>query len=108
MHTAGYFGQLTRRQNFEYYNIGILLVLLVCLLTGCVTQPPRNINNVCHIFREYPKWYSDTLSVQHRWRVPVAVQMAILHQESKFNATAQPPRTHLFWVIPWTRPSTAY
>ncbi len=48
------------------------------------------------------------MDVQRRWHVPVAVQMAIIHQESKFNATAKPPRTKLLWFIPWSRPSTAY
>ena len=34
--------------------------------------------------------------------------MAIIHQESKFDAAATPERTKLLWVIPWSRPSTAY
>ena len=34
--------------------------------------------------------------------------MAIIHQESRFNASAKPPRTKLLWLIPWNRPSTAY
>lgn len=89
--------------------INLLLVILASLvLTGCVSRPPSDVNNVCQIFRQYPKWYTDSLDVQRRWRVPVAVQMAIIHQESKFNGRARPPRTKLLWVIPWKRPSTAY
>jgi hypothetical protein len=34
--------------------------------------------------------------------------MAIIHQESKFNARARPPRRKLLWIIPWKRPSSAY
>jgi len=34
--------------------------------------------------------------------------MAIIHQESKFNAKAKPPRKKLLWVIPWKRPSSSY
>src|ERR1044071_6541090 len=34
--------------------------------------------------------------------------MAIIHQDSKFSATARPPRTKLFSVIPWKRPTSAY
>jgi hypothetical protein len=71
-------------------------------------DPPKNVNNICYIFKQYPKWRSYAKSVERRWRVPVSVQMAIIHQESKFNATAKPERTKLLWVIPWTRPSTAY
>ena len=48
------------------------------------------------------------MDVERRWKVPVAVQMAIIHQESKFDSTAEPKRTKLLWVIPWSRPSTAY
>jgi hypothetical protein len=84
------------------------LLLASLLLGGCASPPPSNVNNVCSIFKQYPQWYSHALDVQKRWRVPVAVQMAIIHQESKFNARAKPPRTKLLWVIPWKRPSTAY
>lgn len=86
----------------------ILIVLTSFVLVGCVTAPPADVNNVCRIFRQYPHWYASSLDVQRRWRVPVPVQMAIIHQESKFEARARPPRTKLFWFIPWKRPSTAY
>lgn len=85
-----------------------ILPIAYLILSGCVSVPPRDVNNICNIFREYPRWYTDTLDVQRRWRVPVHVQMAIVHQESKFDARAEPPRTKLLWVIPWRRPSTAY
>ena len=84
------------------------LSLACCLLVSCVSLPPRDVNNICHVFKQYPRWHTDALDVQRRWRVPVAVQMAIVHQESKFDAKAQPPRTKLLWFIPWSRPSTAY
>lgn len=84
------------------------LFLLFLMLSGCVSVPPTDVNNICHVFKQYPRWHTDALDAQRRWRVPVAVQMAIIHQESKFDATAEPPRTKLLWVFPWTRPSTAY
>lgn len=80
----------------------------VMSLVGCVTPPPSDVNHVCKIFKQYPRWYQDTKAVQRKWKVPISVQMAIIHQESKFNARAKPERTKLLWVIPWTRPSTAY
>lgn len=86
----------------------LIPLCLIVLLVGCVTTPPRRLDNVCHIFKQYPRWYRDALDVEHRWRVPIAVQMAIIHQESKFDARAQPERTKLLWIIPWKRPSTAY
>ena len=85
-----------------------ILILLALFLTSCAKQPPANIENVCHIFHEYPQWYRDAKDVERRWKVPVPVQMAIVHQESKFRAGAKPPRSKLLWIIPWARPSTAY
>lgn len=85
-----------------------VLMFFALLLSSCVKQPPSNIENVCHIFKEYPQWYRDAKDVERRWKVPVPVQMAIVHQESKFEASAKPPRKKLLWIIPWKRPSTAY
>lgn len=86
------------------------LSIFVCclLLLSCVSQPPSDVNNICHIFRQYPRWYRDAKDVEQRWRIPIVVQMAIIHQESKFDGRARPPRQKLLWIIPWKRPSTAY
>ncbi|MGL5741587.1 MAG: transglycosylase SLT domain-containing protein [Legionella sp.] len=84
------------------------VVVFASLLTACVSHPPADVNNLCNIFKQYPRWYRDTKDVERRWKVPVPVQMAIIHQESKFNARARPPRTKLLWIIPWKRPSSAY
>lgn len=86
----------------------LVFIFSVTVLTSCVSPPPSDINNICNIFKQYPRWYADAKDVERRWKVPVSVQMAIIHQESKFDARAQPPRTKLLWIIPWKRPSTAY
>lgn len=77
-------------------------------MVSCVSKPPSDVNNICHIFKQYPRWYRDVKDVERRWRIPVSVQMAIIHQESKFDGRAKPKRTKLFWVIPWKRQSSAY
>lgn len=76
-------------------------------MTACVKSPPKNVNNACQIFKEYPSWYRKTKKVEKRWHVPVPVQLAIIHQESRFNGHAKPERTKLLWIIPWKRPSSA-
>ena len=89
----------------------LLFVFFYCLfflLASCVTKPPARLDNVCHIFKQYPKWYRSAKDVERRWRVPIAVQMAIIHQESKFDGRAKPKRQGGFWIIPGKRPSTAY
>ena len=85
----------------------MILALLTTLLCACVSKPPSDVNNVCSIFRQNPGWYSDAKDVERRWKIPVPVQMAIIHQESKFDARAKPSRTKLLGVIPWRRPSSA-
>ncbi len=95
------------RLNLMCKKLIICFLSMVCL-SACVRTPPRDVNNICNVFKQYPRWYKDALDVQRRWLVPIPVQMAIIHQESKFDARAEPPRTKLLWVIPWKRPTTAY
>jgi len=40
--------------------------------------------------------------------VPEAVQLAIIHQESRFVARARPPRQRFLLIFPGSRPSSAY
>lgn len=86
----------------------ICLGLLAIQLAACTPAPPKNTQNICAIFREYPKWYKDTFKTQQRWGVPIGTQMAIILQESGFHATIKPPREKILWIIPWKRPTTAY
>jgi hypothetical protein len=87
----------------------LLITPMVCLLlAGCAAAPPRNIDNSCAIFEEYRGWYRATKQVQERYGVPQHVQLAIVHQESKFNADARTPRRYLLGFIPWRRASSAY
>ncbi len=85
-------------------------VLLVSLLflTACTASQPKNTDNICAIFREKDDWYEDTKNTQEKWGVPIQIQMAIMHQESRFVADAQPPRPYLLGFIPWLRRSSAY
>ncbi|RMH16569.1 MAG: hypothetical protein D6698_09510 [Gammaproteobacteria bacterium] len=84
-----------------------LLCLALGLIAGCATAPPANVDNICQIFREKPRWYRYTLQSYKKWGVPVHVQMAILHQESRYDGHARPARKH-FLGIPTVRPSSAY
>ncbi|MFZ2724771.1 MAG: hypothetical protein WAX77_00805 [Methylococcaceae bacterium] len=86
----------------------LLLIFLSGLLVACATMPPTNTDNICATFKENEDWYKNAKHAYTRWGVPIAVQMAIMHQESHFVADAQPPRTWLLGFIPWSRPSSAY
>lgn len=88
-------------------------LLLICfggfLTAACASAPqPRNIDNICEIFRENPNWYESAASSRSRWRIPIPVMMAIMHQESKFISDAKPPRTTCLFIFPGPRPTSAY
>lgn len=85
----------------------ILLPPLI-LLSACTTSPPKDSDDICSIFREKADWYDAARESYQNWGVPIHVQMAIMHQESRFVADAQPPRPWLLGIIPWFRSSSAY
>ncbi len=77
------------------------------LLTACSVAPPKNVDNVCLVFKRKPDWHEAAIKTQQRWGIPVAVQMAIMHQESHFVSDAHPP-FEWFLFIPLGRASSAY
>ena len=85
----------------------IFLVFLCLGITACAPVPPNNAMNICKIYSQYPQWYFASQKTYKKWGVPPAVQMAIIYQESSYNAYAKPPREKLLWLIPWKRPTTA-
>lgn len=89
-------------------NNRLLIFISLLILSACTSTPPKNTENICQIFREKDDWYQATLSSARRWGVPIAVQMAIINQESGFVADAQPPRPLILGFIPWFRSSSAY
>jgi hypothetical protein len=90
-----------------FKNLGVAMVAATVTLS-CTNSPPKNIKNSCAIFDEKDDWYASAQESYEKWGVPVHVQLAIIYQESRFVHDAKPPRRKLLWVIPWTRPSSAY
>jgi hypothetical protein len=84
------------------------LLIFGVLVISCSTAPPEDLGNSCSIFEEKDSWYSAARDSYKKWGVPIHVQLAIIYQESRFVHDAKPPRQKLLWVIPWTRPSSAY
>lgn len=87
-----------------------LLLLLSCALVlgGCTTSQPRDVEDICAIFKEKDDWYDDAADASDEWGSPIAVMMAIMYQESRFEAKAKPPRKKILGFIPGPRPSSAY
>lgn len=92
-------------RSIEKYLIAIILVIL---LVGCTDAPPRNPENICSIYKEKRTWYKASLNTERKWGVFPQIPMAFIHQESKYNGTALPPRKYILWIIPWGRVSSSY
>lgn len=85
------------------------MLFIAFTLASCSYTPrPKKVENICSIYRQYPNWYWESLKAQQKWGLPPPVLMSIIYQESGFKADAKPERTKLLWIIPWTRPSSAY
>ena len=66
------------------------------------------MDNACSILQQRPSFDRAFQKTKRKWGVPIHVQMAILHQESKFIPNAKTPRKYFLGVIPWGRQSSAY
>jgi hypothetical protein len=66
-----------------------LVIFLALILLVGFSKPPKNTENICKIFQNNPTWYWKAKHAENKWGVPVAVQMAIINQESHFNAEAK-------------------
>lgn len=84
----------------------VALAVVTLLLSGCVSAPPRQTENVCKVFDEYPEWYDYAKASENKWGTPVHIQMAFVHQESRFVGNARPPMDW-FLFIPLGRASSA-
>ena len=78
----------------------LFFIICTVLMAGCSTSPPKNINDSCEIFREKDDWYDDAKDSYERWGVPVHVQLAIIHQESRFKHDAETEMQYFLWIIP--------
>ena len=85
-----------------------ILLLLLASCGGGRFSAPRNLDDACAILRERPEYYRAMKTTERRWGVPVHVQMATIHQESKFIGTARTPHRYALGVIPIGRQSSAY
>ena len=85
-----------------------VLLLFLASCGGGNFSAPRNLDDACSIVQERPTYYSAMKSTQQKWGVPIWVQMAMIHQESKFIGNARTPHQFMLGVIPMGRQSSAY
>ncbi|MDT1063128.1 lytic transglycosylase [Paracoccus sp. CPCC 101403] len=89
-----------------------LKLAIVGLVASCggggSYKAPRNLENACAIAAERPTYMRAMKATERRWGVPVNVQMAVIHQESKFIGDARTPHRYALGIIPMGRQSSAY
>ncbi|MEZ5756484.1 MAG: lytic transglycosylase [Paracoccaceae bacterium] len=85
-----------------------ILFLLLASCGGGNYSAPRNLDNACALLAERPQYFRAMKDAERRWGIPVHVQMATFHQESKFIGNARTPHRYALGVIPMGRQSSAY
>ena len=98
----------TRSRGARLLGAVVLSLVLASCGGGGKYSAPRQLDNACEIIRERPHYLRAMQDTQRKWGIPVHVQMAIIHQESKFIGDAQTPHRFALGVIPMGRQSTAY
>ncbi len=86
----------------------LALVVLVASCGGGQGTAPRHLDDACRIADERPDYIKAFQRTEQKWGVPVHVQMATMHQESKFISNARTPYRYALGVIPMGRVSSAY
>ena len=86
--------------------LGALTAIFLLSTCGSSYSPPRDLENACAIVAERPEYLRAMSRTERNWGVPVAAQMALIHQESKFVGNAKTPHKR-FLGIPTGRVSSA-
>ena len=58
----------------------LIILITVIVSTGCASAPPKNINNVCEIFKEREDWWEAASDMNEKWGTPIHVVMAMMYQ----------------------------
>lgn len=86
----------------------MVILLIVGSCGGDSGNPPRNLDDACSIVQQRPKYMKAFRKTEQKWGVPIHVQMATIHQESRFVSDAKTPHTYALGIIPMGRVSSAY
>jgi len=86
----------------------MIIVLLLASCGGSSTTPPRDLDNACSILKQRPDYHRAFKATERKWGIPIHVQMATIHQESRFVGDARTPFRYVLGVIPMGRQSSAF
>ena len=85
-----------------------LVSILFIFVIACTSNQQINTADSCIIFDQKKNWYKATKKSYDKWETPIALQLAIINQESSFNQFAKPERKKFLGIFPASRPSTAF
>ena len=85
-----------------------LVSILFIFVIACTSNQQINTADSCIIFDQKKNWYKATKKSYDKWETPIALQLAIINQESSFNQFAKPERKKFLGIFPGSRPSTAF
>lgn len=72
--------------NFKY----LLLVISIIIISSCSEKTQVNDNmGACEILAQHSSWKKSLKTAQQNYNLPPAFAMAIIYQESRFNADAK-------------------
>ena len=91
----------------RYLKLAVIGLVASCGAGG-KHSAPRNLDNACALAAERPAYFRAMQQTERRWGVPVHVQMATIHQESRFVGDARTPHQYALGIIPLGRQSSAY
>lgn len=86
----------------------LIIALLLASCGGSYGNAPRDLDNACTILKERPEYHRAFKATERKWGIPIHVQMATIHQESKFVPDARTPFRYVLGVIPMGRQSSAF
>jgi len=85
-----------------------IISILFIFTVACTSNMKVNTVDSCILFDQKKNWYKATKKSYDKWQTPIALQLAIINQESSFNQFAKPKRKKILGIFPGSRPSTAF
>ena len=92
----------------KFDNFLALLSIMFIFAVACTSVEFTNTADSCILFKEKKHWYKATKKSYDKWGTSIALQLAIINQESSFKQFAKPERKKILGFIPGARPSTAF
>jgi len=84
-----------------------LILFIIFLFLASCSSFPKYPQNACKIFSQNYLWYKSAKKSSETYGAPIHIILAIVNKESGFKRWARPPKSKLFKIIPYKRPSSS-